>query len=107
MNTQERIPSYLIKAEAFNILGGKTKIPGVTTTDKCAAVLDKYNRSKKRRYPFKHNMCNGKGYLVMDDGKVFYDNDNKRQVYSSWLRTCDCVNKIVYNDSQLKDILLG
>lgn len=104
---EERIPSYLVEAQVFNILGEKTDIPGVTTKEKCKTVLDRYNKSKKRRYPFQHYMCHGKGYVYIDDGKVFYDANNNRQVYSTWLRTCDCINKLVYNNSDLKDLLLG
>lgn len=101
------INSYLIKATVFNAINEKTNIDGVTTVEKCNSVIEKYNKSKKRRYPFKHNTCNGKGYLQFDDGKVFYDKDNKRQVFVSWLRTCDCVNRIVDKNENLRNFLLG
>lgn len=104
---KDEINSYLIKATVFNVVGEKTNIDGVTTVEKCNAVLERHNKSKKRRYPFQHNMCNGKGYLQFDDGKVFYDQDGNRQVFASWSKTCDCVNRIVDKNENLRNLLLG
>ena len=103
----ENIPSYLVEAEIYNELGQVQKMVGSVTKENIFTVLNRYNKLKNRRYPFKHNLCNGKGYLNFDDGKVFYDHNEERQVYSKWTKTCDCINKIVQKNSKLKSILLG
>jgi hypothetical protein len=102
----KELNSYLISAETYDLLGNKQDIDGATTKEKCQIVLQRHMKSKGRRYPHKHNMCGNRGYLEFDDGKVFLDKENKRTVYTKWIKTCDCVNRIVDKNEKLKNILL-
>lgn len=79
-NSQER--SFLVDADTFSELGEPIHINGVISAEKCK----KYAKSN-------HRMCEGRGVLNFDDGKVFFDADQNRQVLTRWRRSCNCVNK--------------
>lgn len=83
MITEKReYTSLLVEADIFDEFGKQVHIPGVISVDQC-------RRLSKRN----HRMCEGRGILNFDDGRVFYDKEGKKQVLSKFKRTCDCVSR--------------
>ena len=76
------LKSYLVDAYVFTEAGIYMKIPGVISEEKCK----KYAKNN-------HRMCEGRGVLNFDDGKVIYDSEDKKHVMNKWRRSCDCVNR--------------
>lgn len=82
VNRNDGLKSYLVDADTFSELGEPVHITGVIAPEKCQRYANP-----------NHKMCEGRGILNFDDGRVFFDTENKRQVLTKWRRTCDCVSR--------------